>query len=271
MRLNFSDGSSSTNITIHPYDWYVPNGGHLANVAFTGVDWAFAGSSTIGYISGGLTTPASSLGMYETDIDLTGRGFDTKELVSITFTNSTSVPVIGIFAVSGEPAGGTAPFVVSDPVSQRVFENGSATFEAMATGPSPLSYRWRKGAQPLTDGGHVSGATTSRLTISNATAADAGMYSLLITNAAGTVTSAGAVLDLFAPTPVRFDLAGQVVGGAFSLQLNGPPGLVGLLQRSSDLSTWQTWQTVTLGARPLLIQDLVQSATNQQFYRFVSP
>lgn len=213
--------------------------------------------------------------MYETDIDLAARGFDTKELTSITFTNNYALSSfgvrIGIFAVSGEPVKGTAPFVVSDPPSQRVFEKGSATFEAMATGQSPLSYRWQKDSQPLTDGGHVSGAATSRLIISDVTAADAGIYSLVVTNATGKATSAGAVLDLFAPTPVRFDLTGQAIDDALSLQLSGPPGLSGLVQRSSDLGTWQSWQKVTIGTRPTFIQDTIQGAVSNQFYRFVSP
>jgi hypothetical protein len=64
-----------------------------------------------------------------------------------------------------------------------------------------LSYQWVKyGTNYLTDGGKISGATNSTLTISNVLKADQGNYSVIITNVAdGVVTSSSATLTVNDP------------------------------------------------------------------------
>ncbi|MES2555873.1 MAG: ice-binding family protein [Bacteroidota bacterium] len=58
----------------------------------------------------------------------------------------------------------TAPIITTQPTDQAVCEGSSVTFSTVASG-SGLTYQWRKGATNVTDGGSVSGATTSALTI----------------------------------------------------------------------------------------------------------
>src|SRR5262249_22516925 len=59
--------------------------------------------------------------------------------------------------------------------------------------PSP-TYQWRRAGVPLSDGGEVSGATTSTLTISPVGAGDIGSYDVVVTNACGSATSTAASL-----------------------------------------------------------------------------
>jgi uncharacterized repeat protein (TIGR03803 family) len=65
------------------------------------------------------------------------------------------------------------------------------------TGAVPLlGYQWEKNGVILSDGGNISGSLSNKLYLSTVSAADAGGYSVVISNAYGSVTSAAAVLSL---------------------------------------------------------------------------
>jgi hypothetical protein len=59
-----------------------------------------------------------------------------------------------------------------------------------ASGSQPLSYQWRKNTI------NISGATNSTYTIPAVTPGDAGNYSVIVTNSAGSATSNDAVLTV---------------------------------------------------------------------------
>jgi hypothetical protein len=60
-----------------------------------------------------------------------------------------------------------------------------------------LSYQWWvNGTNLVKNGGGISGATTSVLTISNAQTNNSGNYTVIVTNSAGSVTSSNAVLTV---------------------------------------------------------------------------
>jgi hypothetical protein len=69
----------------------------------------------------------------------------------------------------------------------------AASFTVTATGTAPLSYQWRK------DGVAITNATNATLTLAAAAVSDAGIYSVVVTNSAGSVTSSGAALTVSAP------------------------------------------------------------------------
>ena len=79
--------------------------------------------------------------------------------------------------------------------AQNVNQGGNAAFSVTATGTSPLSYQWRF------NGASIGGATASSYTRSNVQTGDAGSYSVIVTNVAGTVTSSNAVLTVNVPSP----------------------------------------------------------------------
>lgn len=106
-----------------------------------------------------------------------------------------------------------APAIATQPASLTVDAGGTATFTVVATGGAPLSYQWRKNGQAL------SGALADTLTLANVSATDAGDYTVVVSNSAGSVTSAAATLSLtgVVTPPTILEQSGSqsvVVGGA---------------------------------------------------------
>ena len=96
-----------------------------------------------------------------------------------------------------------APYIVSQPMDQTLSVGATASFTVAAGGTYPLAYQWWKDGNNLANGGTVSGATTTNLTIANVQPTDSGNYSVVVTNAYGSVTSA--VVTLTAPPPFSFE------------------------------------------------------------------
>ncbi len=82
----------------------------------------------------------------------------------------------------------------SQPVDQFVPTGTTVQFSAQAVGEPVIGYQWFRGISPLADTANISGATTPSLTVNGATEADAGLYSLRITNGSGTRLSLPAEL-----------------------------------------------------------------------------
>ena len=85
------------------------------------------------------------------------------------------------------------PAIATQLSSSTVISGGAASFSVVATGTSPLAYQWKK------DGSSISGATSSTYTIASTKTADAGSYTVVVTNSAGSVTSNSTVLTIIAP------------------------------------------------------------------------
>ncbi|MCX6874730.1 MAG: cadherin-like beta sandwich domain-containing protein, partial [Verrucomicrobia bacterium] len=91
------------------------------------------------------------------------------------------------------------PQMVVEPVSRTNPVGTAATFSVIATGSSPLTYQWRKNEANLTITDHISGVNSATLTLSNVQWLDIGSYSVVVTNAYGSVTSTAASLTLAPP------------------------------------------------------------------------
>ncbi len=105
----------------------------------------------------------------------------------------------------------TAPIIALQPVSQSVVSPGTVTFRVGAVGSTPLGYQWLFNGTNLVNGGGVSGATTTNLTLTSIQAAQAGAYSVLITNAAGSNFSANAILTVITSPVITNQPASQNV------------------------------------------------------------
>ena len=91
------------------------------------------------------------------------------------------------------------PVFTSEPVSRTNVAQTTATFSVTATGTSP-TYHWYKNVTNLlVDGGSISGSASNVLTISNVLAADQAAYSVVVSNAAGVLTSTNAQLVVIDP------------------------------------------------------------------------
>src|SRR5437588_261516 len=100
---------------------------------------------------------------------------------------------------SAQQVNPVAPAITTQPASQMVVAGQTATFTVTATGTAPLSYQWQK------NGTAISAATVASYTTSATTAADSGdQFTVVVSNAVGSVTSSAAVLTvnaaLVAPT-----------------------------------------------------------------------
>ncbi len=82
------------------------------------------------------------------------------------------------------------PGISTGPVSRTVVAGSNAVLSVTATGTGPFAYQW------LFNGSAINGATNSTLTLNNFLPNHAGLYSVIVRNTAGSVTSAPATLTL---------------------------------------------------------------------------
>src|ERR1035437_5007012 len=107
----------------------------------------------------------------------------------------------GSLAISGMQIGSVAvvtgirPSIVTQPQSQTAIAGSSATFAVTAGGTPPLSYQWRF------NGTNLAGANSLTLALTNVRLANAGTYSVVVTNLAGSVTSSNAELIVSSSSP----------------------------------------------------------------------
>ncbi len=100
-----------------------------------------------------------------------------------------------------------------------------AIFSTVLARPlSPNSYQWRKEGVNLDDGANIVGAHGATLTINDVLGADAGGYSLVISNAFGSVTSLVARLTVIDPIIIN-QPTNQLVHAGQNIELN--TGVVG--------------------------------------------
>lgn len=135
--------------------------------------WSKNGSPINGATSATYTTPATT-------------NADNASTFTVTVTNSvnglTSAPAT--LTVTPSPV---APAIVAQPQFISVSQGNPAYYYVIATGTSPLSYQWSKNGAP------ISGATDSTYTTPPTTLADNNaVFTVAITNSAGTVTSSPA-------------------------------------------------------------------------------
>jgi ribosomal protein L27 len=92
------------------------------------------------------------------------------------------------------------PTITTQLSTSSVAAGGAASFSIVASGTAPFSYQWRK------DGVAISGATSPTYTIASTKSSDAGSYTVVVTNSAGSVTSNSATLAVSA-LPRLYSLA----------------------------------------------------------------
>lgn len=117
------------------------------------------------------------------------RGFAVGETTIVGFT-STSQVVVG----DAPAAAPVAPVIATHPATQSASAGSSVTFTVGASGGG-LSYQW------LFNNAAIAGATSATYTIPAVAAANAGTYSVRVSNSAGSQTSNAATLTVTAAVP----------------------------------------------------------------------
>lgn len=89
--------------------------------------------------------------------------------------------------------------ILQSPQGQQLPYTSNVTFSVTPRGQEPLSYQWFRNGSAVANGGRVSGATSATLTITNLQFADIGTYTVIVSNAFGSVISSGATLTVISP------------------------------------------------------------------------
>ncbi len=162
----------------------------------------------------------------------------------------------------------SAPQITFQPLSQTNVIGGRAVFYVATFGAPFLSYQWQQNGTNLADGAGVSGSANRVLTLNNLAAAQAGTYSVIVTNALGSVSSTGAVLTLVAP-PV-FESVTQT-GGMFSFTWSAALQGNYQVQYTLDLSSgaWTNLGGAVTATNTIMGASDTFSPTGQKFYRVV--
>ncbi len=99
-----------------------------------------------------------------------------------------------------------SPIITTQPASQYVAVGGNVVFTVAASGTAPFSYQWLKNGAKLANGGGVSGANSSSLTLSKVTTKSGASYSVIVKNTFGSTTSAAAALSVLTPPSIKSGL-----------------------------------------------------------------
>ncbi len=166
-----------------------------------------------------------------------------------TFTpssQSTTVNGANVTAVNFTVNPAVAPTITTQPVNQTVTAGQAATFTVVATGTAPLSYQWQKNSV------NIAGATAASYTTPATTASDSGStFAVVVTNTAGTVTSAAATLTVNpGPSITSLNPASGLVGTPVTISGANFGAVQGtsMLQFNGITATPTSWSATSIVA-----------------------
>ena len=151
------------------------------------------------------------------------------------------------------------PTITSQPQSVTAAVGSNVIFSVSAAGTLPLGYQWRF------NGTNLAAGTASAYACNNVHARDAGSYSVVVSNVAGTLTSSDAVLTVTRPSPSHIDWISLLPNGQVQLQVSGAPGDY-TLEKATNLVDWAGWTNFTITNSPFQCLD-PEASSAQRFYR----
>jgi len=93
----------------------------------------------------------------------------------------------------------TAPYIILQPQSQTAPEGSDVLFTVYRAGIAPMNFQWRF------KGTNIAGATNFSLSLTNISVANHGIYSVALSNSAGTLVSSNAFLNVHIPPPLAHE------------------------------------------------------------------
>ena len=167
---------------------------------------------------------------------------DNNDSFTVTVTNPVNSVASSAAVLTVDAA--VPPAITTQPASLAVLANDPASFTVAVSGSSPFTYQWQLA------GANILGANSSTYTVSQVSTTNTGNYQVVVTNAAGTVTSAVATLSI-APPGVNLALNQPATSSS-----NQNAGLAASAVDDGDLTTrWAStqgvdpsWVAIDLGA-----------------------
>jgi hypothetical protein len=165
-------------------------------------------------------TPAPSLQWYRNGVPISGATSSTYGLTA-SISDSGSVFVCrgsnttGFIdsnaAVLTVTAAAVAPSVITQPASQSVLPSTPVTFSVVAGGSSPIAYQWRR------NGVDITGATTASYAFTPTGADNGALFTVRVSNAAGSIVSQAATLSITSGSVGASDPTISIPRGEWSL------------------------------------------------------
>jgi pectin methylesterase-like acyl-CoA thioesterase len=162
-----------------------------------------------------------------------------------------------------------APDIITQPTNLTATASQTATFSVSATGISAPIYQWlQNGTNAPYDT-----ANSATLVIPNVQVADTGnYYSVIVSNAAGTMTSDTVTLNVLAPTSPTISGVSSSEDGNIQFSIAGGQGQSYRVWASTNIalspvtSTWTLLTNATFGAGPAAFTDPQATNFPQRFY-----
>jgi hypothetical protein len=145
--------------------------------------------------------------------------------------------------------------IKSGPAGATINQGQNATFSVVAEGTGPFTYQWKK------DGAVLTGATAATLRLVNVTEAQAGNYSVTVSNTQGTTTSSPAALAVNTPLTLasnptsRTAAIGDTLAPAFSVTATAAAGVTLTYQWRKDGVNILGANSATLGLTAIKATD----------------
>jgi Abnormal spindle-like microcephaly-assoc'd, ASPM-SPD-2-Hydin/Cep192 domain 4/HYDIN/CFA65/VesB-like, Ig-like domain len=196
-----------------------------AGTAPLSYQWQKSGANIAGATGASYTTPATTTA-------------DSGSTFRVVVSNSAGT-VTSAAATLTVTAATVAPTITTPPASRTVTAGQTATFTVVAAGTAPLSYQWQK------SGANIAGATGASYTTPATTTADSGStFRVVVSNSAGTVTSAAATLTVNAASAPAIQLSSTSLSfGSTVVGTNTSQALIVTNTGSATLSITQVAQT----------------------------
>jgi hypothetical protein len=163
---------------------------------------------------------------------------------------------------------GNVPDITAQPQSVTNLVGTTATFTVTATSCSAMGYQWVFGTNVL------SGENAAILTITNVQTSHAGDYTVVITNAAGSITSAVATLTVLLPAAPTLSAGPMLLAnGHFYAGFTCTPNVPYTVKYADAvIGPWQTLTNITSDVNGLIkIDDIPVAMPGKRFYRVVYP
>ena len=228
------------------YQWQLSTDG--------GTTWANVAGATQASHTTAATTPADNGRRYRVVVSASGISL-TSSAVTLTVT-----------------AAVVAPALTVQPAAQTATAPATATFSVTVTGTAP-GYQWQRSTDNGATWVNIAGATAaSYSTGSTDVSMNASQYRVVVSNSAGSVTSAAVVLSV-TPTPIAAAISTQPAdqsvsagsAAAFTVAATGTPTPTLQWQRSTDNGA--TWANIAAATDATYNTGLTTLSQNGERYR----